>query len=281
MRYLDYKGLEFLIGELKALFVQKESGKELSSNDFTDLLKDKMSNIEEGAEKNVIESVNSKTGKVVITSDDIEFLSSITGVSETNVSEAIDKTIKVTDSLKKDIDELGNVKSDKDYVDRELAKKVDAIDGEGLSDNNLTDALREKLEGIEDDAQRNVIELIKRNGANLDVTDKSVDIKVPKSFSDLVNDMDVQTKSEVLSMIEEVGQMSKKIVVELPLISEAEDNTMYLILNSSESGYKEYIVVEGEWEKLGDTSHINLEDYLAKDEVKTITNDEIDLLLQD
>lgn len=47
---------------------------------------------------------------------------------------------------------------------------------EGLSENNLTDALVEKLNGIETSAQVNTIESITVNGIALDVSNKIVDI---------------------------------------------------------------------------------------------------------
>lgn len=41
----------------KALFVPKEAGKGLSTNDFDDTAKNKLDGVEEGAEKNVIKAV--------------------------------------------------------------------------------------------------------------------------------------------------------------------------------------------------------------------------------
>lgn len=157
---------------------------------------------------------------------------------------------------------------------------VQEQEGKQLSANDFTDFLDMKLKNIEERAQENRIETIKKNGVNLSIVDKEVNIDIPKTISELVNDVDFQTRAEIVAMIREIGQMSKVVVKELPAISEAKDNTMYLILNSKQNGYKEYIVVENSWEKLGDTSHINLEDYLSKDEVGIISNEEIDLLLQ-
>lgn len=50
---------------------------------------------------------------------------------------------------------------------------------EGLSENNFTDALLNKLSGIEADADVNIIESVKVNGTALTVTDKAVDISIP------------------------------------------------------------------------------------------------------
>lgn len=157
---------------------------------------------------------------------------------------------------------------------------VQEQEGKGLSTNDFTSFLNEKLKSIEEGAQENKIETVKRNGVNVNVINKEVDISVPKTISELVNDVDFQTRAEIVSMIKEIGQMSKVVVEELPPVLDAKENTMYLILNSKKTGYKEYIVIEDSWEKLGDTSHINLEDYLSKKEVEIISNEEIDLLLQ-
>ena len=70
-------------------------------------------------------------------------------------------------------------KADKTYVDDELAKKVDKVTGKGLSTNDYTTAEKTKLSGIAANAQVNVIESVKVNGAALEVTDKAVNVVVP------------------------------------------------------------------------------------------------------
>lgn len=52
-KFLDYNGLLYFWEKIKAKFVEKESGKGLSTNDFTTTLKDKLDGIEAGAQKNV------------------------------------------------------------------------------------------------------------------------------------------------------------------------------------------------------------------------------------
>lgn len=58
----------------------------------------------------------------------------------------------------------------------EVASKVDAVDGKGLSTNDYTNDDKNKLAGIAAGAQANVLESIKVNGTALSVTDKSVNI---------------------------------------------------------------------------------------------------------
>jgi hypothetical protein len=57
-----------------------------------------------------------------------------------------------------------------------LKGKVNVVDGMGLSSNDFTDSLLDKLTNIESGAQVNVLEVVKMAGVALNVVDKSVDI---------------------------------------------------------------------------------------------------------
>ena len=67
-----------LVDMLKALNkdlakkVSKVEGKGLSSNDFTDVLKKKLDNVEDGAQKNKVTSVNGMTGDVTIEAGNVD-----------------------------------------------------------------------------------------------------------------------------------------------------------------------------------------------------------------
>ena len=74
------------------------------------------------------------------------------------------------------------------YTDDVAEGKVDKEEGKGLSENDFTDGYKDKLDGIEDGAQVNVIEVVKRNGVALPVIDKAVDVAVPTTTSSLTND---------------------------------------------------------------------------------------------
>lgn len=74
------------------------------------------------------------------------------------------------------------------YTDDVAEGKVDKEEGKGLSENDFTDEDKEKLDDIEEGAQENVVEVIKRNGTALPITDKTVDIAVPTTTSSLTND---------------------------------------------------------------------------------------------
>jgi len=77
--------------------------------------------------------------------------------------------------------------------------KVDKVSGKGLSANDFTAELLAKLNGIAAGAQANVIEILKRNGVALTITNKGVDITVPTKTSDLNNDSGYITDANVLT----------------------------------------------------------------------------------
>lgn len=123
-------------------YVTKEEGKGLSSNDFTTALKNKLEAMVEGAEVNVIESV-----------DETEF--------------SLDAAKKLT---------VGKISKDKiDGLAGELAKKVDAEDGKRL----MTTAEGEKLAKVNENAQVNTIEAIMLNGVALSVDAEKKSVNIP------------------------------------------------------------------------------------------------------
>lgn len=59
-----------------------------------------------------------------------------------------------------------------------LNSKVDKVEGKGLSTNDFTNELKTKLDGIQAEAQTNVLESVKLNGQALPISKKAVDIPV-------------------------------------------------------------------------------------------------------
>lgn len=278
-KYVNYSGLQYLIEELKKIFVQQQSGKGLSTNDFTTILKDKLTGIESGAEVNTVTSVNSKLGDIVLTSDDIDFLSSATGATATTIRAAIDDIINDTSDHEGRLNGLDSSKANVSYVDGKLDDKVDKEVGKGLSTNDYTDAAKTKVEGVEAGSQVNVIELIKKNGTNLTITNKAVDIDVPTKYSDLTNDLTYRTEAEIKTLIQDVGKLKKKIVTSLPPVAEADENTMYLIRNAQDTGYEEWLLINDTFEIMGDTAAVDFTGYVHEDDLVPITNAEIDAFL--
>ena len=91
-------------------------------------------------------------------------------------------------------------------VNTELDKKVDKVDGKGLSTNDLTNELKGNYDAAyahsqvahaPADAQANIIESVKVNGTALTVTGKAVDITVPTKVSELNNDVPYLVASDI------------------------------------------------------------------------------------
>lgn len=104
---------------------------------------EKLANIEAGAQVNKIESV--ATGELAI-SEDKEL--SIVAIAQNKVT----------------------------GLDTALAGKVSVETGKGLSSNDYTADEKAKLEGIEANAQANILDVVKINGTALPIAEKAVDI---------------------------------------------------------------------------------------------------------
>lgn len=122
--------------------VDKIEGKGLSTEDFTTELKEKLVALPEDAEANYVKSVSD------------EFTVSAEGKLEVKEI-APAKVTGLPDAL---------------------AGKVDKVEGKGLSTNDFTNELKEKLDGMNADGEANVLEAVKLSGTALPITDKAVDI---------------------------------------------------------------------------------------------------------
>lgn len=125
--------------------VDKVEGRGLSTEDYTTVEKEKLAGIADGANVNVIDGVSEEFS----VSEDGRVLSilAISGDKVTGLSEALDG-------------------------------KVDKVDGRGLSTNDFTNDAKEKLDGIEVGANRNLIEVIRLAGADLNITERAVNIPI-------------------------------------------------------------------------------------------------------
>ena len=138
------------------------------------------------------------------------------------------------------------------------------------TDNNFTTELKNKLDGIESGAEVNTIEKIQRNGTELTITNKTVNIDVPISTSDLtnnsgfitntVNDLanyylktETYTQTEVNNLIGQIKTISIEVVDSLP--ETGESNKIYFVPKDGTTGdiYNEYIWINNAWELIGST----------------------------
>ncbi len=122
--------------------VDKVEGKGLSTNDYTTAEKTKLEGIAESAQVNILEGVQVNNSDLPITN----------------------KKVNVTVPTKlSQLNNDGNFVTDTNYIH---------------TDNNYTTAEKTKLEGIDEDAQVNAIEVIKVNGTEQTITNKTVNISI-------------------------------------------------------------------------------------------------------
>lgn len=164
--------------------------------------------------------------------------------------------------------------------------KLDALKAlaERVEKDYATKAEVNTLSGKVDDlvtsgGEPNVIEKIAVNGAEQTVTDKKVDITVPTKVSDLTNDSKFQTDTEVATAIataiSETGHASFEKVDTIPTAETAEENVLYLVMNSNTKHYDIYAKI-GENVELIDDTTVDLTDYAKSTDVETALDGKVD-----
>ena len=196
-KYLNYDGIAYLWEKIKNALagkVDKVSGKGLSSNDYTSAEKTKLSGIATGAQVNVLEGVQvngtsvTPTNKIAniavptATSDltnDSGFITSADipeGAAASTTTPKMDGTAAVGT-------ELAFARGD--HVHPSDTTKVDKVSGKGLSTNDFTTALKNKLDGIAAGAEVNVQSDWNATSGDAFILNKPT---IPSAMSDLTND---------------------------------------------------------------------------------------------
>lgn len=247
MSFVTDSILKTALGKIKAWgegkFVAQESGKGLSTNDYTTAEKTKLSGIAEGANKYVHPSYTAqKSGLYKVTVDASGHVSATTAVA------------------KADITGLGIPAQDTTYADATTSTH-------GL----MSAADKTKLDGVATGAQANKIESVKVNGTAL-TPDSSKAVNV--DLSAYAKSADV-TK-EIASAVSGVTQIDYSVVEALP--STGKKGVIYLVANSGSGNniYDEYIYINSKFEKLG-SREMDLSSYAKKTDIPTkvssLTND--------
>ena len=247
MSFVTESILKTALGKIKAWgegkFVAQETGKGLSSNDYTSAEKTKLSGIAEGANKYVHPSYTAqKSGLYKVTVDASGHVSATTAVA------------------KADITGLGIPAQDTTYADATTSTH-------GL----MSAADKTKLDGVATGAQANKIESVKVNGTAL-TPDSSKAVNV--DLSAYAKSADV-TK-EIASAVSGVTQIDYSVVEALP--STGKKGVIYLVANSGSGNniYDEYIYINSKFEKLG-SREMDLSSYAKKTDIPTkvssLTND--------
>ena len=282
----DENRLAQLWALIKGKFVQAETGKGLSTNDFTTDEKNKLSNIEAGANENIIEGiavnnvditpVNKRVNLVVptkvsdLTNDekfqtDAEVASAIAGSGyQANVIE----TVKVNGSI----------------LDVDSKKSVNVIvptDNSVLTNGAGYQTASDVSSALTNSGyQANVIETVKVNNVALVPSSKTVNITVPTDNSVLTNGAGYQTAKDVTDAINEaIGGLtgiSFEVVETLP--TRGKTGVIYLVAHSHGAGdnYDEYVWLEKSesYEKIGNTD-VDLSNYVTKNDITIMTEQEL------
>lgn len=282
MSFVTDSILKTVLGKIKAWgegkFVAQESGKGLSTNDYTTAEKTKLSGIAEGANKYVHPSYTAqKSGLYKVTVDAAGHVSATTAVAKADITAlgipAQDTTYSnMTAATASAVGKAGLVpapaagkqasflRGDGSWVVPENTTYADAT----TSTHGLMSAAdKTKLNGVATGAQVNKIETVKVNGTAL-TPDSSKAVNV--DLSAYAKSADV-TK-EIASAVSGATQIDYSVVESLP--STGKKGIIYLVANSGSDNniYNEYIYINSKFEKLG-SREMDLSSYAKKTDIPT------------
>ena len=290
MSFVTDSILKKALGKIKAWgegkFVAQETGKGLSSNDYTSAEKTKLSGIAEGANKYVHPSYTAqKSGLYKVTVDAAGHVSATTAVAKADITAlgipAQDTTYSnMAAATASAAGKAGLVpapaagkqasflRGDGSWVVPENTTYADAT----TSTHGLMSAAdKTKLNGVATGAQVNKIESVKVNGTAL-TPDSSKAVNVDLTAYAKSSDV---TK-EIASAVSGVTQIDYSVVEALP--STGKKGIIYLVANSDSGNniYDEYIYINSKFEKLG-SREMDLSSYAKKTDIPTkvssLTND--------
>ena len=169
----------------------------------------------------------------------------------------------------------GILKQAKDYADAGLAGKANTSHTHTLA--NITDAgdLAAKDQVAEADLESTLAAKInaKADTTALTALQGEVDT-LEATVGTKANASEVykkgETDSKIAAAVAGASHLKRSIVDALPDAGEADENTIYMVAKEGEpgeqDGYNEYFVIEGAWEKIGDTV-VDLTEYAKTTEV--------------
>lgn len=290
MSFVTDSILKTALGKIKSWgegkFVAQESGKGLSTNDYTTAEKTKLSGIAEGANKYTHPTYTAKTsGLYKVTVDGTGHVSATTAVAKADITAlgipAQDTTYSnMAAATASAAGKAGLVpapaagkqasflRGDGSWVVPENTTYADAT----TSTHGLMSAAdKTKLNGVATGAQANKIESVKVNGTALTIDSSkavNVDLTAYAKSADVTK--------EIASAVSGVTQIDYSVVESLP--STGKKGIIYLVANSDSGNniYDEYIYINSKFEKLG-SREMDLSSYAKKTDIPTkvssLTND--------
>lgn len=172
-------------------------------------------------------------------------------------------------------DSTGILAQAKEYTDTGLAGKANTSHTHTME--NITDAgaLATKDQVAEGDLESTLAAKInaKADTTALTALQGEVDT-LEATVGTKANASDVYTKGDadakIAAAVAGASHLKRSIVAALPDAGEADENTIYMVKKPGEpgeqDGYDEYFVIEGKWEKIGDTV-VDLTEYAKTTEV--------------
>ena len=107
------------------------------------------------------------------------------------------------------------------------------------------------------------------NDVNELIKEKPDASEIPTKLSQLMNDANFKTESEIQSMIEKASSLKKEVVTSLP--TTGKDDVIYLVQDpkgKDNNNYLEYLWLNGKYELIGSTQ-VDLSGYAKKSDMKT------------
>ena len=221
-------------------YVKKVTGKDLSTNDYTDADKQKVESVEEGAEVNTVKSVAGKQGDVTLTKEDVG-LGNVDNTSDENKPlskaardkfEAVEKNIL---DVQKEIPEsVGQLTNDRNFIssteaDNKVSSHNTAEDAHGdirLIIKDITDRLNAFLD-TDDTTLDQLSEIVEYITSNKDLIDNITTSKV--NVSDIIDNLTTNVSDKPLSakqgaelkaLIDALNASVSEIDSHMPYISE-------------------------------------------------------------
>lgn len=274
-KYLNDTGLQYFYNKLKTVFQAKESGKGLSTNDYTTAEKNKLAGISAGAEvnQNAFSIVNitndGQSGGTSLSADSKTASFGIRGGTGVTITPAPDSNnITIT-----------AIGSENQNAFSEIVVKEKPSD---------LPAAYKTITAAQESSQ---FSLLASDNMTLTVTENGVLFKATNTTYSAMSQSEATTGTSttartitakvlattIANAIAGVTQISYSIVSSLPATGQT--GVIYLVAHShgTGDGYDEYIWLGSAYEKIGNTD-VDLSGYLKKTDMVAITTSEIDSL---
>ncbi len=272
-KFLDYAGLQRFWTGLKGYFVKQETGKGLSSNDYTDAEKTKLAGLSNythpTAAGNKHIPAGGQSGQILRWS--------AAGTAEWGT----DKDTTYTAMSGATAEAAGGAGLVPAPAAGTQGKYLRA-DGTWQTPPNTTygaaTASKAGLMSAADKVKMDGLHEVASSGSYNALKDKPT---IPTNNNQLANGAGYQTAAQVAQAVANADHLKRSIVETLPAVASADAHTIYMVKTASATGddkYIEWMAVDGAWEKIGD-SNVDLTDYLRTDDMASITDAEIDAIV--